>query len=188
VSTPRLSHTSYLVLGLVGWLGAVTPYELKQVVSGSLGYFWSFPHSQLYSEPDRLVTLGLLEVDQEDEGRRRKRYSLTGAGRSALAAWLHDPAAGRPEVREPALLKLFFGGLAEGADMGRLAQARLAFYAGELERYQQIEKEIPDGPDQAYPRATLRLGLAWARANLAFWSEIAESEEAGPGAAGSDRG
>jgi PadR family transcriptional regulator, regulatory protein AphA len=175
VSTPRLSYTSYLVLGLVGGLGKATPYELKQMVNTSLGYFWSFPHSQLYSEPDRLVTLGLLEVDQEDEGRRRKRYSLTEAGRSALAAWLHDPEAGRPEVREPALLKLFFGALAEGDDMTRLAQARVTFYTEELERYLEIEKTIGGGPDMSYPHATLRLGLAWCRANLAFWSEVAGS-------------
>jgi DNA-binding PadR family transcriptional regulator len=178
VSTPRLSNTSYLVLGLVSGLGAATPYELKQVVNTSLGYFWSFPHSQLYSEPDRLVKLGLLEVDQEHEGRRRKRYSLTGAGRSALAAWLGDPGAGRPEVREPALLKLFFGALAGTGDMTRLARTRVTFYAEELERYLEIEKTITGEPDLGYPHATLRLGIAWVRANLAFWSEVAESEDA----------
>jgi DNA-binding PadR family transcriptional regulator len=86
VSTPRLSHTSYLVLGLVSGLGKATPYELKQMVNTSLGYFWTFPHSQLYSEPDRLADLGLLAVDQEDEGRRRKQYSITEAGRADLVA------------------------------------------------------------------------------------------------------
>jgi PadR family transcriptional regulator, regulatory protein AphA len=174
MSTPRLSHTSYLVLGLVGGLGAATPYELKQVVNASLGYFWSFPHSQLYSESDRLVELGLLDVDQEAEGRRRKRYSLTAAGRSALEAWLRDPAAGRAEIREPGLLKLFFGGLAEPEDMTRLARARVALYSEELGRYEAIEKAIMGDAGLRYPYATLRLGIAWARACLAFWAEIAE--------------
>jgi PadR family transcriptional regulator, regulatory protein AphA len=174
VSTPRLSHTSYLVLGLVGGLGASTPYDLKQMVSTSLGYFWSFPHSQLYSEPDRLVELGLLDVDQEEDGRRRKRYSLTEAGRSALEAWLRDPEAGRAEVREPGLLKLFFGALADTEDVTRLARARVALYAEELARYEAIEKAIMDEPSLSYPYATLRLGIAWVRACLTFWEEIAE--------------
>ena len=174
MSTPRLSHTSYLVLGLVSGLGKATPYELKQMVNTSLGYFWTFPHSQLYSEPDRLADLGLLEVDQEDEGRRRKQYSITEAGRAELDVWLRDPDAGRAEVREPGLLKLFFGALAEGEDMTRLAQARVKLYTEELERYEAIEKTIIDEPDLRYPYATLRLGVAWVKACLAFWAEIAE--------------
>lgn len=174
MSTPRLSHTSYLVLGLVAGLGAATPYELKQMVNTSLGYFWPFPHSQLYSEPDRLVELGLLEVDQEDEGRRRKRYSITESGRTTLKAWLRDPEAGRAEVREPGLLKLFFGALADGEDVTRLAQARIKLYTAELEQYEAIEKTIADDADLRYPYATLRLGIAWAKACLSFWEEIAE--------------
>ena len=176
MSTPRLSHTSYLVLGLIAGMGVSTPYELKQLVSTSLGYFWSFPHSQLYSEPDRLAGLGLLEVDQEEEGRRRKVYSITPAGRAELESWLHDPAAGRAEVREPGLLKLFFGQLAGEGDMASLARARASLYAGELAQYEAIDKEIADDPDLAYPRATLRLGIAWARSCLAFWTEVAEHE------------
>jgi PadR family transcriptional regulator, regulatory protein AphA len=171
---PRLSHTSYLVLGLIAGLGSATPYELKQMVNASLGYFWPFPHSQLYSEPDRLVELGLLEVDQEDEGRRRKRYSITESGRTTLKSWLHDPEAGRAEVREPGLLKLFFGALADGEDVTRLARARVKLYTGELERYEAIEKSIASDTDLRYPHATLRMGIAYAKACLTFWEEIAE--------------
>jgi DNA-binding PadR family transcriptional regulator len=176
VSTSRLSHTSYLVLGLVAGLGAATPYELKQMVNASLGCFWSFPHSQLYSEPERLADLGLVQVDQEASGRRRKRYSITEAGREALTAWLKDPDAERSEMREPGLLKLFFGALADAGDMARLAQTRVWHYERELDRYTAIEKAIVDDPDMAYPYATLRLGISVTRACLAFWSELAGEE------------
>jgi PadR family transcriptional regulator, regulatory protein AphA len=179
VSTPRLSHTSYLVLGLIGGMGAATPYELKQTVGTSLGYFWSFPHSQLYSEPDRLVGLGLLAVDQEAGGRRRKRYSITDAGREVLRAWLRDPEAGRAEVREPGLLKLFFGALADEADVTRLARARVRIYQEELRRYEEIEQSVAGEPSLSYPYATLRLGIAWVRACLTFWQDIAERPPGG---------
>jgi Virulence activator alpha C-term len=87
---------------------------------------------------------------------------------------LRDPDAGRAEVREPGLLKLFFGALADGEDMTRLARARVKLYTEELERYEAIEKTIMDEPDLRYPYATLRLGVAWAKACLAFWTEISE--------------
>jgi PadR family transcriptional regulator, regulatory protein AphA len=181
MSTSRLSHTSYLVLGLIAGMGAATPYELKQMVNASLGCFWSFPHSQLYSEPDRLADLGLLEVDQEATGRRRKRYTITDAGREALLRWLRDPDAERAEVREPGLLKLFFGGLVDAEDMTRLARARVKLYEQELERYTEIERAIKDEPDMSYPYATLRLGISWARACLAFWGELAGQQQGEPG-------
>jgi PadR family transcriptional regulator, regulatory protein AphA len=178
VSTPRLSHISYLVLGLVAGLGTATPYELKQMVNASIGNFWSFPHSQLYSEPDRLTGLGLLEVEQEESGRHRKRYSATETGLATLQAWLRDPETGRAEIREPGLLQLFFGALADEADMTRIAHSRIELYEQELERYAEIEKNIADHPDMHYPYATLRLGIAYARASLAFWSELADSTPA----------
>src|SRR3954447_9251935 len=87
----RLTPTSYVILGLVRELGEATPYALKQAVGLSIGNFWSIPHAQLYTEPERLVGAGLLEGDVETSGRRRKTYRLTDAGREALDAWLAEP-------------------------------------------------------------------------------------------------
>ena len=81
MSSRELTPVSYLVLGLVA-AGATTSYELKQKVAGSVGYMWTFPHSALYAEPSRLVTLGLLDEEREQHGRRRRIYTITHAGRS----------------------------------------------------------------------------------------------------------
>jgi len=59
MSTERLTPTSYLVLGLLAREGPSTPYDLEQHVRATLGNFWSFPHTLLYSEPPRLAALGL---------------------------------------------------------------------------------------------------------------------------------
>lgn len=96
-----------------------------------------------------------------------------------MLAWLRDPEAERAEIREPGLLKLFFGGLADDEDMTRLARARVKLYEQELDRYTEIEKTIKDAPDMSYPYATLRLGISWARACLAFWSELAGEQPPG---------
>ncbi|MER8162802.1 PadR family transcriptional regulator [Streptomyces sp. NPDC094472] len=58
-----------------------TSYDLKRAISRSVGYFWNFPHAQLYSEPKRLQETGLLELHQEGTGRRRKTYTITAARR-----------------------------------------------------------------------------------------------------------
>ena len=89
-STP-LSPTSYVVLGLLATHGPSTPYDMEQLVDLSLGHFWSFPHSQLYSEPARLAAAGLVEEEREETGRRRRRFSLCDPGRAALQAWLATP-------------------------------------------------------------------------------------------------
>ncbi|HMK11556.1 MAG TPA: helix-turn-helix transcriptional regulator, partial [Acidimicrobiales bacterium] len=79
-----LNPVSYVVLGFAAQHSPVTSYDLKQMVAGSVGYFWPFPHSQLYAEPARLVAAGLLDEDVEATGRRRRLYRITPAGRSAL--------------------------------------------------------------------------------------------------------
>jgi DNA-binding PadR family transcriptional regulator len=118
-----LTPTSYVVLGLLATLGPSTPYEMEQQVDLSLGHFWSFPHSQLYSEPVRLAERGLVEEAREQGGRRRRTFTLTGAGRTALQDWLgaqDEPPAGT-ELRDLGLLRLFFGAAARDAQ-GRRRQ------------------------------------------------------------------
>src|SRR5499425_2183183 len=87
-SPVRLSPVSCLVLGLIGLRGPSTPYDLKKAVGRSVSYFWPFPHSQLYGEPERLAEAGLLSRKTEQTGRRRKLYSLTRKGDAALKQWL----------------------------------------------------------------------------------------------------
>jgi len=135
VSTIALSPTSYLVLGCLATGGPSTPYELKQAVTASIGYFWSFPHSQLYSEPARLAGAGLLTEQREQGGRRRRVFAITEPGRQALRAWLADTTATLPDIRDIGLLKMFFGALTEQDNLLALAhgqreahQRRLALY------------------------------------------------------------
>ena len=164
-----LTPTSYLVLGLVAMYGPVTSYDLKRIVAGSIGYFWTFPHSQLYAEPARLVTAGLLTEQHEEHGRRRRSYTITAEGRRAVGAWLSDADTGSTEIRDLALLKLFFGSLAEPGDRTALAEASVAAHRAQLAEYESIEPRVRD-PHQL---ATLRLGLALEKAAVAFWEELA---------------
>jgi DNA-binding PadR family transcriptional regulator len=170
---PSLTPTSYLVLGLVGHLGRCTSYEMKGIVAGSIGYFWTFPHSQLYAEPARLVGLGLLEEEQEPGGRRRRTYQLTSEGRAALRRWLGEPTDLPTEIRDLALLKLFFGGQADPDQVTRLATAAAAGHRARLDEYEAIAASVPAAADR-HQLATLALGIRYERASLAYWEAIAE--------------
>jgi DNA-binding PadR family transcriptional regulator len=170
---PSLTPTSYLVLGLVGHLGRCTSYEMKTVVAGSIGYFWTFPHSQLYAEPARLVGLGLLAEEQEASGRRRRTFELTKAGRTALRRWLSEPTDLPTEIRDLALLKLFFGSQADPDEVTRLATEAAAGHQARLDEYEAIAARVPAGVDQ-HQLATLALGIRYERASLTYWQTLAE--------------
>ena len=162
----RLTPTSYIVLGLLELAGESTPYRLKQLVARSVGHFWSLQHAQLYTEPERLANAGYVTESRERGGRRRKRYSLTDRGREALDAWRDDPSSERAELREPALLKLFFG-----ADARRLAEVQLPAHREKLAQYEAIRDgmpgDLPDGPRQA-----LAMGIRHEREFVRFWKEL----------------
>lgn len=168
-----LTPTSHLVLGLVRILQPCTSYEMKQLVKLSIGMFWSFPHSQLYAEPARLVEDGLLDEEQEESGRRRRRFRLTPDGEAVLDAWLATPAEEIGELRDEGLLKLFFSGRSSPATVGELARARQDAHEDRIEFLTALRDEVGDRADAAQ-LATLELGLRWDRTAAEFWAEVAE--------------
>lgn len=122
----RLTSTSYVVLGMLEWLGPSTPYRLKRVLAESVQDFFPVPHASFYAEPARLAAAGYLDEEVERGGRRRRTFALTDRGREALQAWLDEPETRFGEFRFPGILKIFFG--AEPAGFAE-AQAR---HHGEL--------------------------------------------------------
>ena len=167
-----LTPISYVVLGLVRAMGPVTPYEMKQVVANSIGYFWPFPHSQLYAEPTRLADAGLVEEVQETSGRRRKTYTITAAGHDALDRWIVEGEAELTEIRDLGLLQLFFASDMPAATIADLARRHEALHRERLGEYELLHRQIKDAV-AAPTLATLEMGLRFERLAVDFWSEIA---------------
>lgn len=170
-STPARTPTSYVVLGLLDAFGPATSYDLERAVAGSVGAFWSFPRSQLYSEPVRLADAGLVVEQREQTGRRRRTWSVTADGRRALQDWLATPTGAGTEIRDLGLLKLFFGAAAASPEhVTASARAQAQAHRRQLAFYEELGA-VPDmEPHQA---ATLRLGLVYERAAVAFWDDVA---------------
>jgi DNA-binding PadR family transcriptional regulator len=167
-----LTTTSYLVLGLVGHLGEPTSYDLKKAVAGTIGGFWSVPHSQLYAEPIRLAGLGLLRERQEAGGRRRRTYALTDAGRTQLDEWLAMPSDDGTELRDLALLKLYFGGQAGPGSVRRVAERAADAHRKRLASYEALVASPPPNVD-VHQLAILALAARYEEEAVAFWSAVA---------------
>jgi PadR family transcriptional regulator AphA len=176
-STERLSTTSYVVLGMIGLRGPSTPYDLKRAVGHSVGYFWSFPHAQLYSEPQRLEKMGLLELETEDSGRRRKIYSITEAGRAAVRDWLASPTNEHFEMRDIAELKLFFNELGDPGNIAMLAREQIKQHEERIGVYEEMQARFGEQPEVARRMITLRLGLEMEHAALRFWRSMADTAD-----------
>jgi PadR family transcriptional regulator, regulatory protein AphA len=170
-SNRRLSPTSYIVLGLIEATGEATPYDLKQAVAAGLGNFWSVPHAQVYAEPERLAADGYLSERREEGGRHRRYYTLTATGREALRNWLAQPTDEMTELRDPGMLKIFFG-----ADPKEMAAVQLPARRRKVAEYEAILEQIA-GLAPAGALLSLRAGIGHEREWVRFWSLIAKGEE-----------
>jgi DNA-binding PadR family transcriptional regulator len=164
------------VLGLLEREGPSTPYELKRHVAATIGHIWSFPHALLYKEPARLAALGLLSEERELVGRRRRLFTITPAGREALRTWLGRPAQHPTELRDLALLQLFFSDLESTAVTRALADEQLALHQRRLATY---EADLIRGSSNGSPAAdrwrgvTGKMAVLYERAAVEFWGQVA---------------
>jgi PadR family transcriptional regulator, regulatory protein AphA len=167
----QLTQTSYVVMGLVGQAGEVTPYDLKQIVAATIGNFFSIPHSQLYAEPERLAKAGFLSERRERTGRRRKHYGLTDQGRKALQDWLRTPTDELYELRDPGLLKLAFG-----SDPADLARTQLEAHERRLEELKVMARtlQVAGAPEGA--QLVAEAGIGHQQEYIRFWKRLAAKE------------
>jgi PadR family transcriptional regulator, regulatory protein AphA len=191
MSTSRLTPTSYLVLGLLAREGPSTPYDLERHVRATLGNFWSFPHTLLYTEPARLVGLGLVVEEREVVGRRRRVFAITPAGQDALGEWLDRPSEDPAELRDPGLLQLFFSDLAPAESRLRLAEQQLAIHGAKLAQYeedQRLERRV-EGSERGqrtvehWRGETLPMGIAYETGAVEFWRAVGARARAALGEA-----
>ncbi|WP_349425621.1 PadR family transcriptional regulator [Microbacterium sp. LWS13-1.2] len=93
----ELSTTGYLILGLLAdhdW----SAYQLAEQLGRGVAELWPSADRGRYAVLNRLSEEGFVQTRQERTGKRaRTIYSITAAGREALAAWLSTP------VRPPTL-------------------------------------------------------------------------------------
>ncbi|MEA2399650.1 MAG: hypothetical protein QOK00_53 [Thermoleophilaceae bacterium] len=150
----ELSPTAYVILGMLAW-GPKSGYDIKTTVDQSTRFFWAASYGQIYPELRRLSEAGLVEGEAEaGSGRRRMVYRLTTAGHEALAAWLEEEPQ-TFEMRDEALLKLFFASAAPGTAAASL-DAKRGYHEAKVKQLRAIEAT---GKPQGYAAVVLRFGI-----------------------------
>src|SRR6266851_1034508 len=81
----------YVFMAFLG-CGPMSAYDVKKAMAGTVNFFWSAAHSQVYQQARRLVRDGFIAERDDESSRRRRILSLTPKGEQALGAWLHTPA------------------------------------------------------------------------------------------------
>jgi PadR family transcriptional regulator AphA len=117
----------HALLGFINY-GPMTGYELKKFFDASVAHFWNSELSHIYPALKAMEADGLvaMSIDVQQDRPNRKVYSITDVGREELRRWLATPV--QPEqVREPLLVKVFFG-----RALGK--QPLLVLLQGEAER------------------------------------------------------
>jgi PadR family transcriptional regulator, regulatory protein AphA len=155
----------------------VTPYDLKAAVGRGIAHFWPFPHSQIYSESERLARLGLLVEERERTGRRRRHYRATAEGEKALAAWLAEPTWEVPQVRSLGLLKLYFGQLARAEDVAALARAQREMHL-DRQQMQAAMLERLRATERPWQLAVAELMTDAERVMADHWARVEQAAEA----------
>ena len=91
----------YAILALVA-SKPQSGYDIARQMKLPLGYFWQAKHSQIYPELARMEKRGLVAFTEVEQKTRpaRKVYSVTDAGKTALAEWIAAPPQERPANNE----------------------------------------------------------------------------------------
>jgi PadR family transcriptional regulator AphA len=162
MSRPKADLTTgdYAFLGFLA-RGLTSAYDVKKAIAGSISFFWTAAHSQVYEHAARLVRLGYVREKAQSQGRRKKVLTLTPKGRAALRRWLREPA--KPvELRDEMLVKVFFAADAgDPAAIARLLESQRGYFERGREEFTQIRDVLGRWDDPAAPHAlaTLELGL-----------------------------
>ena len=142
-------------------LGSRTGYEIKQKIEISTRFFWGASYGQIYPELKRLTKAGLVAAEADPRGGvKRTAYRLTPAGEETLHAWLTDEGHQLFEMRDEALLKIFFGDLLTVDELLANVRARREWCERTLELFRGIDDMTVTGwgPRES-PTEALHYGL-----------------------------
>jgi DNA-binding PadR family transcriptional regulator len=161
-----------------------TGYDLAQRTRDPISYFWAAQHSQIHPELQRLLADALISFQMAPGPGPypKKVYSITGAGRRALASWVTAPSQPAP-TRSELLLKTYAVGAADAAAAASLYEAEATEHERRLDILTAIIVRIEDryggsAPDPSDPdfgnHATLSYGIGHARHHIAWCRTMAQ--------------
>jgi DNA-binding PadR family transcriptional regulator len=155
----KLPATAWAVLGLLSFGRPLSGYDLKKWADAILTFFyWSPALSQIYGELKRLERLGYVSSDvvRLDELRRKRVYSITEAGRHALAEWVQGAPVEPPVLKHGVLLRVWLGHLADPGMLRSLVEEHRDLSARLAAKAARSRTAAHEVPDWSYPELVAR--------------------------------
>lgn len=155
-------------------------YDLAKQFDGSVGFFWSASHQQIYRELSKLEDQGWISCEMIlQEGRPDKKlYQVTELGEEQLKQWIAQPCQPAP-IKEDLLVKIFAGYVVPSeiilAELERHQQAHFE----KLSTYKNIEQHYFPNPQELSESAkfqylTLLNGMSYETHWLTWCKEAIE--------------
>jgi DNA-binding PadR family transcriptional regulator len=103
------------------------------------GEVWPLNVGQVYTTLQRLERDGLVETDDGESERSRKRYRITATGHRELADWLRTPPELVPPPRDELVIKVLVALQVPGIDIHELLQVHRRNVIETMQRYTQVK-------------------------------------------------
>jgi DNA-binding PadR family transcriptional regulator len=113
--------------------------RLQNEFESRTGEVWPLNVGQVYTTLQRLERDGLVESDEGETERSRKRYRITSTGDRQLADWLRTPPDLVPPPRDELVIKVLVALQVPGIDIHELLQAHRRQVIETMQRYTQAK-------------------------------------------------
>jgi DNA-binding PadR family transcriptional regulator len=156
-------------------------YDLAKKFDGTVGFFWSASHQQIYRELTKLEEEAYISaiVIQQTNRPDKKVYEVTEAGKDYLREWIARPST-VAAIKDELLVKLFAGDLVDPAVIRCELEHHRAQHQDILDTYKSIEQQFFADVSQLdvnrrYQYLTLRQGIRLETEWLAWFAEAISS-------------
>jgi DNA-binding PadR family transcriptional regulator len=113
--------------------------RLQSEFESRTGEVWPLNVGQVYTTLQRLERDGLVETDDGEGERSRKRYRITSAGSRELAEWIRTPPDLVPPPRDELLIKVLVALQVPDVDVHEVLQAHRRHVIEVMQRYTQVK-------------------------------------------------
>lgn len=171
----------FVILGLLA-LQAMSVYEINKALERGVSLFYSASFGSINAVISRLLEKGWISGQEKVEnGRNKKIFQLTPAGREAFQDWLNSDIEAE-KVKDPALTRLYFLGFSDPQERIRVLQAHiqnLRQLLGKLDLIHQESVNLQIAPElqtkATFQLLTLQYGRDFYAFNIRWYETLVES-------------
>ncbi len=118
--------------------------RLQQEFESRTGEVWPLNVGQVYTTLQRLERDGLIEGDDEGDGRPQKAYAITSSGRLELDRWLRTPPESSSPPRDELVIKVLVALHVPGIDVHEVIQAHRRHGVEQMQLYTGVKAEAAE--------------------------------------------